>query len=135
MFIKKCLVLLAMVSFAFLKGFAHEGHDKMPGALSAPHGGQVKGTDHLYIELISDAEGIKLYPLTHEMKPIPLDQLKLEGTFRLPKGKKSDTLVLKKGSDYFEAKVQAKGSHRYQVDLKVTFMKATDSLSFNVEPQ
>ena len=37
--------------------------------------------------------------------------------------------------NFLESKVDAKGSHRYTVDLKVTYKGKTENVSFNVEPQ
>lgn len=115
--------------------FAHEGHDKAPGTLSAPHGGQLKGTSQLYLELVPDATGFKVYPVDHDMKSIAIKDVKLEGAVKLPKQKTSEKLVLTASESYLEAKVNAKGSHRYAVDLKVTYKGKTENVSFNVEPQ
>lgn len=114
---------------------AHEGHDKVPGTLTAPHGGQIKGTSQLYIELVSDSSGFKLYTADHDLKTIPVKDVKIEGTAKLPKQKQSEKLALNISESFFETKVDAKGSHRYTVDLKVTYKGKTESVSFNVEPQ
>ncbi len=118
-----------------LSTFAHEGHDKTPGALTAPHGGQLKGTSQLYVELVSDSSGFKIYTVDHELKTIPVKEVKIEGTAKLPKQKQSEKLALSTSESFLETKVDAKGSHRYTVDLKVTYKGKTESISFNVEPQ
>lgn len=118
-----------------LSTFAHEGHDKTPGALTAPHGGQIKGTSQLYVELVSDSSGFKLYTVDHNLKTIPVKEVKIEGTAKLPKQKKSEKLVLMASESFLETKVDAKGSHRYTVDLKVNYKGKTENVSFNVEPQ
>ena len=131
-----CLVAVAVgVGLIPMMAWSHEGHDKLPGSLSAPHGGQIKGTEHLYVELVADAEGVKLYPLDHDLKPVALGEVKIEGTFQLPRTKKSESLQWTQVENYYEAKVKAKGTHRYNIELKVSYKNKADKLSFTVEPQ
>lgn len=131
----KSLITTLATLFIAMSAFAHEGHDKTPGALTAPHGGQLKGTSQLYVELVSDTTGFKLYTVDHDLKTIPIKNVKFEGSTKLPKQKQSEKLVLNSSESFLEAKVDAKGSHRYTVDLKVTYKGKTEGLSFNVEPQ
>jgi hypothetical protein len=116
------------------QAFAHEGHDKTPGSVTAPHGGQLKGTSQLYVELVPSTSGVKLYAVDHEMKSIAIKDVKIEGTVSLPK-KKAEKLTLKASESYLEAKVDAKGAHRYTLDLLVGYKGKTETVSFNVEPQ
>lgn len=122
---------MCMIGF---QAFAHEGHDKTPGAVAAPHGGQLKGTSQLYVELVPSTNGVKLYAVDHEMKSIAIKDVKIEGTVSLPK-KKAEKLALKASESYLEAKVDAKGAHRYTLDLQVGYKGKTETVSFNVEPQ
>lgn len=131
----KSLITLLTTLFVGLAVYAHEGHLKAPGTLAAPHGGQVKGTSQLYIELVSDSAGFKIYVLDHDFKSIPAKDVKIEGTAQVPKQKKSEKLTLNPSESFLEAKFDAKGSHRYTVDLKISHKGKTESLSFNVEPQ
>lgn len=118
-----------------LSTFAHEGHDKTPGALTAPHGGQIKGTSQLYLELVSSPSGFKIYTVDHDFKAIPAKDVKIVGSVKRPKQKQADKLVLNASENFLESKVDAKGTHRYTVDLKVTYQGKTEAVSFNVEPQ
>jgi len=118
-----------------LSALAHEGHDKTPGTITAPHGGQLKGTSQLYVELVSDSTGFKLYTVDHDLKTIPIKDVKIEGSMKLPKQKQSEKLALNSSESFLETKVDAKGSHRYTVDLKVIYKGKTEGVSFNVEPQ
>jgi hypothetical protein len=126
--------LLASFIFA-LQLFAHEGHNKTPGSLTAPHGGKIKGTSQLYIELVSDSKGFKLYTYDHDLKTIPVKEVKFDGKVKFPKQKKVETIKFNNSESFFEAVVDAKGTHRYTVDLKVKYIGKTESISFNVEPQ
>lgn len=128
-------VALTTTLLTGLPAMAHEGHDKTPGAITAPHGGQLKGTSQLYVELVSDSTGFKLYIIDHDLKTISPKDVKIEGLTQLPKEKKTNQLVLNSSESYFESKVDAKGSHRYRTDLKVTYKGKTETVSFNVEPQ
>ena len=113
--------------------FAHEGHNHTPGSIQAPHGGVIKGTSELYMELVSDASGLKFYPLTHELKAIPLSELKVSGTYQMPK-KKKEKLTLSSFEDHFETKVESKGAYRYALQLETIFKTKKESVTFQVEP-
>jgi len=108
----KQLILSAALLFAFGAVHAHEGHDKTPGALAAPHGGMIKGTDHIYLELVSGPNEIKAYPLDHEMKAVPVADVKLDAKMSIPRKNKSETIKFTAQAEYFSAKVDAKGAHR-----------------------
>lgn len=131
----KSLITALAILLTGLSLFAHEDHDKTPGTLTAPHGGQLKGTSQLYVELVSDASGFKLYTADHELKTIPIKEVKIDGSVKLPKQKQSNKLTVKVSESFFESKVNAKGFHRYTVDLNVTYKGKTESVSFNIEPQ
>lgn len=114
---------------------AHEGHDKTPGAVSAPHGGVVKGTSQIYLELVNEAGGIKVYPLTHDSSPIALKEVTIKGTATFPKKAKGEPVSFASGDDHFAAKVNAKGAYRYSLDLTVTYKGKQEKITFQVEPQ
>lgn len=114
---------------------AHEGHDKTPGALAAPHGGLIKGTEHIYLELVSNQGELKVYPLDHDMKSVPVADVKLDGKMSVPRKNKSEPVKFIAQDDYFAAKVDAKGAHRYDLDVTVSHGGKTEKLKFSVEPQ
>lgn len=130
------LAIITLTIFLFgLSTLAHEGHDKTPGTITAPHGGQLKGTSQLYVELVSDSSGFKLYTVDHDLKTIPTKDVKIEGTLKLPKQKQSEKLAFVTSESFLESKVNAKGTHRYTVELKVIYNGKTESVFFTVEPQ
>ena len=131
----KSIITTLVTLLIGLTAFAHEGHDKTPGALTAPHGGQLKGTSLLYVELVSDATGFKLYTVDHDLKTIPTKDVKIEGTAKRPKQKQTEKLTLTSSESFLESKVDAQGSHRYTVDLKVTHKGKTEGVSVIVEPE
>lgn len=130
---KNLIFSLAMCLFA-TPGFAHEGHDKTPGAISAPHGGQLKGTSQHYIEVLPESSNIKMYLFTHDLKSVPMENLKIEAYTQLPKQKNKDKLNLKITDNAAEAVVDAKGSHRYTLEVKLTEKNKSELVKFNIEP-
>jgi hypothetical protein len=128
-------IMLLLAVFTTPLAFAHPGHDHVPGAITAPHGGTVEGTDHFYLELTVTKDGVRIYPFDHEMDPVPLKELKLEGTMTIPRRKKSEKVQFSPKGDYFEAKIDAKGSHRYALELSISHKGKKEKAKFNVEPQ
>jgi len=114
---------------------AHEGHNKTPGAVAAPHGGVMQGLENIYLELLVDASGIKLYPYDHDLKPVALKDVKIEGSVTFPKKTKAEKVALTSEGDAFSAKVDAKGAHRYTLEVTVTHQGKKEKTKFNVEPQ
>ncbi len=131
----KQLIIAVAMSLAVGTAYAHEGHDKTPGALAAPHGGMVKGTDHIYLEVVSSQNEIKAYPLDHDMKPVPVADVKLDGKMSIPRKNKSEAVKFTPQADYFSAKVDPKGAHRYDLDVTITHGGKAEKLKFSVEPQ
>lgn len=125
------LILLALPAISF----AHEGHDKAPGAVSAPHGGLIQGTSEMYLELVASSEGVKIYPFTHNLKPIALKDIQLDGKVSFPKKAKSESVKFESAEDAFSAKVNSKGAHRYTLELNITYQGKKEKTKFNVEPQ
>ncbi len=131
----KRIILLTALIFSFGIANAHEGHDKTPGLQPTRPGGTIKGTDHIYLELVSDKEGVKLYPMDHDKKPMPLADVKIEGKMTIPRKNKTKVLKFTAQDDHFAAKVDAKGAHRYDLDVTVTHGGKAEKLKFSVEPQ
>ncbi len=128
------LILITMSSLAQ----AHEGHDKTPGALAAPHGGSVQGTKDFYLELVATKGGVKLYPLDHDSKPIPLNEFSVgEGTVKFPRKDKGEKIAFTAdGADHYAAKVDAKGAYRYTLEVLAARKGAKgEKVKFNVEPK
>lgn len=131
----KRILLLTVLIFSFGFANAHEGHDKTPGLQSTRPGGTIKGTDRIYLELVSDKDGAQLYPMDHDKKAIPLSEVKMEAKMTIPRKNKTQNLKLTAQNDHFAAKVDAKGAHRYDLDVSVTHGGNTEKLKFSVEPQ
>lgn len=116
------------------ESYAHEGHDKTPGAIEALEGGVVQGTSQLYLELVGGASGIKLFARTHDQAKVLPSELKLLGTAQAPK-KKKVPVKFTEVDDHYEAKVDAKGAYRYTLELTTTYKGKKEKVTFQVEPQ
>lgn len=118
---------------------AHEGHD-VPGSVQAQHGGAVKATKSLYLELSQEENTLKIYPMTHDFKSIPLKEVQIEATVQLPKAKVKNQLKLveQSGDDaaqsHFRGSFDAKGAHRYTLVVKSRYQGKSESVTFQVEP-
>jgi hypothetical protein len=134
----KYILLSSIVSlFATLNAptaNAHEGHDKTPGSAAAPHGGIIKGSEHLYLELVTDQGGVKLYPLDHDMKAVAIKDVKIDAKMSIPRTKKTEPVKLVIEGDHYDARIPAKGLNRYDLDLSVTHAAKTEKIKFSVEP-
>lgn len=133
----KAALFLASTLFLFASGArpvrAHEGHGT-PGALQAPHGGVMQSTPELFFELVSDSSGLKIFPMTHELVPVPPAEVTVSATSQAPK-KKKEPVKLAASGDHWEAKVDAKGAYRYTLELQVQFKGKKRKVAFQVEPQ
>lgn len=130
----KVILALLIAGFPFL-AFSHEGHDKTPGAVAAPHGGMMKDLEHNYLELVTEGSSIKLYFYEHDLKPISAKDIKVDGSATFPKKSKAEKLAFTNEGESFSATVDAKGAHRYTLDLSVTSHGKKEKTKFNVEPQ
>lgn len=127
------LALLAAGTTGAPPASAHEGH-ATPGTVQAPHGGIVKSTHDLHFELVSNSEGLEIYPLTHDLKPVRLSELTASATSQAPK-KGKQPVKLTAAEDHWQAKVDAQGAHRYALELQVQFKGKKHKTVFQVEPQ
>lgn len=132
---KTLFAVTITLAFSQTLSFAHEGHNKTPGAIAAPHGGIVQGTNQLYLELVPSTDGVKIYPMDHDAKPVAVSDIKLEGTAAFPKKAKADPVKFAPEGDAFVAKVESKGAHRYTLNLNVEYKGKKEKAKFTVEPQ
>lgn len=134
----KHIVLSALLAGSSLisgPALGHEGHNKAPGSVAAPHGGAIQGTASLYWELVKEAGGLKLYPLTHDLAPIPPNEVTLTALVTFPKKPKAISIKFTVEGDSFVAKVETKGAHRYTLELSSTYTGKKEKVKFQVEPQ
>ena len=121
--------------------YAHEGH-ATPGSAQARHGGVIKQTKNLFLELVTEGSTLKLYPMDHDYKAVPLDKVKLESTLEFPKGKKgggkivlSEHSVPEEGKSHYMGTVDSKGLNRFTLKIKATYLDTKGDVKFTVEPK
>jgi hypothetical protein len=131
------VIVAAFLGFAItlsMTAFAHEGHDKAPGALSAPNGGSIKGTSSYFAEVVYDAGKVKVFVYDHDMKSLKSSSVKVTATVKFPKSSKPAELKLTPSGDALVGTVDAKGAHRFSVNLSIGKDGKSEKVSFNIEP-
>lgn len=138
---KKILSVLLFSLIISLAAFAHEGHDHGSGQVQPTKGGVIQKAGNVYFEIVGTKTEIKVYPMKESgpnsktLKAVPLNDVKVIASYKLPRGKSAAPITLNKMNDHFSGKVSAASSHRYQVDLKVESGTLKDELTYQIEPQ
>lgn len=116
--------------------FAHEGAHG-PAQKMAPHGGSLVDGKFLMAELVPDEQGVKIYFLTHESKPIPSGELKIsQGTISLMDSKKKKVSVqVLTEKDYISIKFDKTKSYRFNLLVPVGYRGNQETLTWGFEPQ
>lgn len=132
-------ISLAIAGFTFGLGVnAHEGHDHdAPKNIQAPKGGVIKAMEETMVEVVTKGKDLKIYLYDKDLKPQEVAAFKVRAQAELPRGKKTENVVLSAKGTFYEATYDAKGSHRYTLVLFVTDPKENheDKLSFTIEPK
>lgn len=128
--ILKTLILLTTLSFSPL-ALSHEGHDA-PGILKAQHGGIPKAGKLFNLEMLAMDNKVQFFPRAHEGETIDQKQIKLSGTAKSPKGKPVN-LSFTSTENSFDTTVDFQGSHRLNLEIKVTYEGKSDTFKFLVE--
>lgn len=137
---KKSIIVTILLSLTTLSlpSFAHEGHDHdAPAMVEAPKGGQIKGLEACYVEVVSKAKSLKIYVYDKDLKPVDAKLYKITAQAELPRSKKTDKVDLKSVENYLEASYDAKSAHRYTLTLEVNdpAEKHGDKIKFTIEPK
>lgn len=131
----RILHLVMSLFFTLSPVWAHEGHHGAPGSVAAPHGGKMKMTNTLNLELVSSKDGVRLYAFDKEMKTVTPGDLRIEATVKYPRNPKAEPVAFVAENEYFKAVVDTKGLHRYTLEVRVTHDDKSEKASFNVEPK
>jgi hypothetical protein len=138
---KLSLSALALVFILTTTVSAHDGHNHGPGQVQPTKGGVIMKGEKFYLEVVGTNKQVKFYPTQQQdaksmiLKPIPLKDVKLVATLSLPRGKKNEAINLVQHGDHFMGDIDAKGSHRYQVDISIETMGEKEKISYQIEPQ
>lgn len=125
-------IILSIVFMSSLGTFAHEGHDNVPGALKANHGGTVKAGKEINLEYVVSESEVKLFPMTHDGKDLPASEVKLTATVKSPKGK-AEPIKIEEKNGTFETKVDFKGAYRAELIVHAEVKGKQNLFKFQVE--
>ncbi|GEM_PF-2350626 len=132
----KLFIFTALI-LSFQMSRAHEGHDKLPSAqiskMVPP--GQVKMTPHLFVEVKEEKGTVKVLVFDHDKKDIPTKEVVIAAFIKFPRGSKSEKVNFYPVDNMFEAKIDAKNTHRYILNMTVSYGGKSEKMTFNIEPQ
>lgn len=136
---KKMKILLAALTFAAAQGYAHEGHDHGPSTLQAPKGGVLRSLEEVHLELKTDGKKLSLYAYELDEKSQKLvaadvKKFPVKATATLPR-KKPEAVDLSPKGDHWEASFDAKGAHRYTLEVAIKQAGHDDKVKYTVEPK
>lgn len=129
----KSLILIAL-ALATQQVSAHEGHDHGPSAVQAPKGGVLRSLETVHVELVSEKNKALIRVYDMKLKPQPVKNFPASATIQLPR-KKAEAVMLEDKGDHWVAAVDAKGAHRYTLELTIKQGGHDDKLKFTVEPR
>ena len=125
---------LFVIGFIFsISATAHEGHAQNPKNLKALHGGAVKTGKEINLEYVISGTEVKLYPVSHDGKPVPSEEIKLSATTRAAKAKKATPASLKYADNSYSFAVDFGGTHRVEVMVTTESKGKSDVFKFQVE--
>ncbi|OYZ23545.1 MAG: hypothetical protein B7Y39_04355 [Bdellovibrio sp. 28-41-41] len=125
-------IILSIAILGSIATFAHEGHDKVPGAIKANHGGTVMPGKEINLEYVVSGADVMLFPASHEGSDLSASEVKLNVKSKLPNGKpKLIKLESKEGA--FIAKVDFKNAYRIEMTVDTEVKGKKSSFKFQVE--
>ena len=132
-----CVFVVALLCFT--EALAHEGHDHGPGSVQAPKGGVMRSLETVHLELKAEGKALRIYPYemdakTQKLVPADVAKFPVKATVTLPK-KKPEALELSPKGDHWEGTFDAKGAHRYALELAITQGGHNDKVKYTVEPK
>lgn len=135
----KMMKMSMLFLISALAAHAHEGHDHGPSNLQAPKGGVLRSLETVHLELKAEGAKIEIYPYEKDAKTEKLvaaqaSKYPVSATVTLPK-KKPQALELSPKGDHWEASFDAKGAHRYALELSITQGGHKDKVKYTVEPK
>jgi hypothetical protein len=128
----KTILLTSLVLFK-TASFAHEG-EHGPSTVQAPKGGVMRTLETVHLELLSKGTAVQIFAYDLNLKPADVTKYPVSATITLPK-KKSEALMLEPKGDHWLANFDAKGAHRYSLDLTIKQGGHDDKVKFTVEPK
>lgn len=125
-------IILSIALLGSIAAFAHEGHDNVPGAIKANHGGTVMPGKEINLEYVVSGTEVKLYPASHEGADLTASEVKLVVKSKLPSGKPQQIKIDSKDGTFI-AKVDFKNAYRVEVNVDAEVKGKKSSFKFQVE--
>lgn len=125
-------IILASVMMVTVNLFAHEGHDQVPGALKANHGGVVKAGHQINLEYVVSENTVKIFPVSHDGIDLLQNEVKISATVKAPKGKAEPAKLEFKDGSYVTT-VDFKGAYRIEMVVTAEIKTKKDSFKFQIE--
>jgi hypothetical protein len=124
------IALLALGPIAL----AHEGAHG-PAQKVAPHGGVLRDSTSLMLELVKEGDTVKVYPLTHEGKPIDAKAIEVDSkkTSLTDAKKKPVAYTLVPEGNALLVKFEKGASHRYAFNLVTSFEGKENKANWQIE--
>lgn len=129
MFKKLCVSIVVLFA---LSSIAHEGHDILPGALKANHGGVVKAGREINLEYVVAGAEVKLFPINHDGKDLNPAEVKLTAMAKLPKGK-PESLKIELKNGVLLTQVDFKNAYRVELSVVAEYQGKKSNFKFQVE--
>ncbi len=130
--ITKCLILIA--SLLIPAAMAHEGHEHGPSAVQAPKGGVMRSLETVHLELVAKGKNLKIYPYALNLQSAAASKFTISLSAALPK-KKAAPLKFDVKGDHWESSFEAKGAHRFTLELTIEQGGHSDKVTWVVEPK
>ncbi len=127
----KVMILAALMALSVSVN-AHEGHDAVPGAIKANHGGTVKAGKEINLEYVVTGTEVKMYPVSHDGKDLSPTDVKLTVTAKAPKGK-ADAVKVENKDGAFVGSIDFKSAYRMEVSVDATVANKKSTFKFQVE--
>ena len=128
------VLVITLVTFLSVELFAHEGHGHGPSQVQAPKGGIIRSLETVHVELIVKGNTLELYAYGLDLKPMQVKAYPATATVTLPRKPAQKVALVDKG-DHWQAEYDAKGAHRYGLELAIRQGGHDDKIKFNVEPK
>ncbi len=128
----KIIIFASLLTFS-TSSFSHEG-EHGPSAVQAPKGGVMRSLETVHLEMLTKGQSVQIYLYDANLKPADVSKYPITATVTLPK-KKSEPLKLESKGDHWLANFDAKGAHRYSLELNIVQGGHNDKINFTVEPK
>lgn len=113
---------------------AHEGDHHAPSSVQAPNGGIIQSLESIHLELLTKGNVLQVYVYNSDLTPADVSKYPISAKIVFPK-KKSQVIVLTPNKNYWEASVDAKGAHRFTLEISIKQAGHNDKIKFTVEPK